>query len=98
MELETKTMDAANNREIKQAFDEFLRQQIGDSMSVTLVIQILEALANAAAQIVPLFEEGKAVLSETDANAVHAALTKAESATATLRPQVDAALAEAAGN
>jgi HK97 family phage major capsid protein len=25
MELETKTMDAANNREIKQAFDEFLR-------------------------------------------------------------------------
>ena len=26
MELETKTMDAANNREIKQAFDEFLRE------------------------------------------------------------------------
>lgn len=67
-------------------------------MSVTLVIQILEALANAAAQIVPLFEEGKAVLSETDANAVHAALTKAEAATATLRPQVDAALSQAANS
>ena len=26
MELETKTMDAANNREIKQAFDDFLRE------------------------------------------------------------------------
>lgn len=65
-------------------------------MSVTLIIQILEALANAAAQIVPLFEEGKSVLSETDANAVHDALSKAEAATATLRPQVDAALSQAA--
>ena len=65
-------------------------------MSVMLVIQILEALANAAAQIAPLFAEGKSVLSETDANAVHAALTRAEAATATLRPQVDAALSRAA--
>lgn len=65
-------------------------------MSVTLVIQILEALANAAAQIAPLFEDGKSVLSETDAGAVHAALTKAEAATASLRPQVDAALGQAA--
>jgi hypothetical protein len=64
-------------------------------MSVMLVIQILEALANAATQIAPLFEEGKSVLSETDASAVHAALTKAEAATATLRPQVDAALSQA---
>ena len=67
-------------------------------MSITLVIQILEALANVAAQIVPLFEEGKAVLSETDANAVHSALSKAEAATVTLRPQVDAALATAGAN
>ena len=65
-------------------------------MSVMLIIQILEALVNAAAQIAPLFEEGKSVLSETDANAVHAALTKAEAATATLRPQVDAALSQVA--
>lgn len=65
-------------------------------MSVTLVIQILEALANVAGQIVPLFRDGKSVLSETDAAQVHAALMKAEAATATLRPQVDAALAEAA--
>jgi hypothetical protein len=64
-------------------------------MSVMLVIQILEALANAAAQIVPLFEEGKSVLSETDVSAVHAALTKAETATTTLRPHVDEALAQA---
>jgi hypothetical protein len=65
-------------------------------MSVTLVIQILEALANAAAQIAPLFAEGQSVLSETDAGAVHTALAKAEAATATLRPQVDAALNQAA--
>ncbi len=65
-------------------------------MSVTLIIQILEALANIASQIVPLFAQGQSVLSETDAASVHAALAKAEAATATLRPQVDAALAAAA--
>ena len=65
-------------------------------MTVMLIIQILEALANAAAQIAPLFQEGKAVLSETDAGAVHDALVKAEAATASLRPQVDAALGQAA--
>jgi hypothetical protein len=64
-------------------------------MSVTLVIQILEALANVASQIVPLFTDGKSVLTESDAAQVHAALVKAEAATATLRPQVDAALGEA---
>jgi hypothetical protein len=65
-------------------------------MSIMLIIQILEALANAAAQIAPLFEDGKSVLSETDAHAVHDALSKAEAATATLRPQVDAALSQVA--
>jgi hypothetical protein len=65
-------------------------------MSVTLIIQILEALASIVAQVAPLFAEGKDVLTETDAGAVHAALIKAEQATATLRPQVDAALAQAA--
>jgi hypothetical protein len=65
-------------------------------MNPTLIIQILEALANIVAEIVPLFAEGKDVLNETDATAVHAALCKAETATATLRPQVDAALTQAA--
>ncbi len=65
-------------------------------MTVTLIVQILEALGNALGQLAPLFDEGKSVLSETDAAAVHAALTKAEAATAVLRPQVDAALAKAA--
>jgi hypothetical protein len=65
-------------------------------MTVTLIIQILEALANIVSQIAPLVAEGKEVLSETDAGAVHTALTKAEAATAALRPQVDAALMQAA--
>lgn len=65
-------------------------------MTVTLIIQILEALANIVSQIAPLVAEGKEVLSETDAGAVHSALTKAEAATAALRPQVDAALSQAA--
>ncbi len=64
-------------------------------MTVTLIIQILEALANIVSQIAPLVAEGKDVLSETDAGAVHTALTKAEAATAALRPQVDAALSQA---
>ncbi|HWA03027.1 MAG TPA: hypothetical protein VG819_05795 [Rhizomicrobium sp.] len=67
-------------------------------MNPALIIQILEALANIAAQIVPLFAEGKGVLDQTDASAVHAALCKAEAATADLRPRVDAALTEAAGS
>jgi hypothetical protein len=65
-------------------------------MNIALIIQILEALANIIGQIAPLVSEGKDVLSETDASAVHAALARAESATATLRPQVDAALNQAA--
>jgi hypothetical protein len=65
-------------------------------MTVTLIVQILEALGNAVAQLVPLFAQGRAVLSDTDAASVHAALAKAEAATAALRPQVDAALAKAA--
>ena len=65
-------------------------------MTVTLIIQILEALANIVSQIAPLVTEGKEVLSETDAGAVHSALTKAEAATAALRPQVDAAIEKAA--
>jgi hypothetical protein len=65
-------------------------------MPVTLAIQILEALASIVSQVAPLFAQGQAVLSQSDAAAVHASLAKAESATASLRPQVDAALAAAA--
>jgi hypothetical protein len=65
-------------------------------MSITLILQIIEALAAAAGQIAPLFTQGHAVLGESDAAQIHAALQKAESSTAALRLQVDAALAAAA--
>ncbi|MBV8977075.1 MAG: hypothetical protein JO261_02515 [Alphaproteobacteria bacterium] len=65
-------------------------------MTVTMIVQALEALAALLGQLVPLFEEGQSVVGETDVAQVHAALAKAEAATATLRPQVDAALAQAA--
>jgi hypothetical protein len=65
-------------------------------MPITLIIQILEALANTLGAVAPLIAQGRQVLSQSDAAAVHAALEKAESSTAALRPQVDAALAAAA--
>jgi hypothetical protein len=65
-------------------------------MPATVIVQILGKLADVVGEIAPLFAQGQVVLSETDMAAVHAALTKAEQATATLRPQVDAALAQAA--
>ena len=64
-------------------------------MSVTLIIQILEALAGTVAEVAPLFAQGEAVLSQDDAAAIHAALAKAQAATAAPRPSVDAALAAA---
>jgi hypothetical protein len=48
--------------------------------------RVVRESANIVSQIAPLVAEGKDVLSETDAGAVHSALTKAEAATATLRP------------
>ncbi len=65
-------------------------------MSLALILQILEALANTIAEVAPLVAQGRTVLSQSDAAAVHAALAKAEASTAALRPQVDAALAAAA--
>lgn len=65
-------------------------------MSVTLIAQILETLAAAAVEAAPLIAQGQSVLSASDAAQIHAALAKAEAATATLRPQVDAALDAAA--
>lgn len=64
-------------------------------MSVTSIIQILQALAVTVSEVAPLLGQGEAALSQSDAAAIHTALLKAEAATATLRPQVDAALAAA---
>lgn len=61
-------------------------------MNPLLIAQILEALASAAQTGMQLYQEGKATMSANDAAAVHAALLKAEDATAALRPKVDAAL------
>ncbi len=65
-------------------------------MSLALVVQILEALAEAAGAVAPLIADGQEVLAESDAARIHAALAKAQAATAALRPQVDAALDAAA--
>ena len=65
-------------------------------MTWTSIISFLETLAETLTRIVPLVSEGRAVLGASDAGAVHDALAKAEAATATLRSEVDAALAEAA--
>lgn len=61
-------------------------------MNPLTIIQALEALASLIGEVAPLVSSGQSVISETDANAIHAALLKAEAATALLRPQVDAAL------
>lgn len=65
-------------------------------MTAALIIQIIETLVGVITQLVPLFQQGQAVLSATDAAAIKDALDKAEAATASLRPQVDAALTAAA--
>jgi hypothetical protein len=65
-------------------------------MSVTLLIQLLQALAATMAEAAPLVAQGRAVLDASDAAQVHAALQQAEAATAGLRAEVDAALAAAA--
>ena len=66
-------------------------------MPVTLIIQILEALAGTVGQLAPLLAQGQSIVSLDDATAIHAALTKVQASTAALRPQVDAALDAAAG-
>jgi len=65
-------------------------------MPIALILQIIEALAATVSQLAPLFAQGQAVLGESDAAQIHAALQKAESSTAALRVQVDAALTAAA--
>jgi hypothetical protein len=65
-------------------------------MNPLTIIQAIEALAAIVSDAADLVQTGRAVLSETDTQAIHAALLKAEAATAAMRPQVDAALAAAA--
>lgn len=65
-------------------------------MSENFIATLLEILTTTVTRIAPLVEEGRAALSASDAASVHDALVKAEAATAALRSQVDAALAEAA--
>lgn len=61
-------------------------------MDPIILAQLIEALASIVTKGMDLYTQGQATMSATDAQAVHAALLKVEAATATLRPQVDAAL------
>lgn len=65
-------------------------------MDAETIVTLITSLADLVAKLAPLATQGGAVLNETDAGAVHAALLRAEDATAALRPQVDAALDAAA--
>jgi hypothetical protein len=65
-------------------------------MSIALIVQLVEALAATLGELAPLLAEGKTLLAESDGDQIHAALQKAQAATAVLRGQVDAALAAAA--
>jgi hypothetical protein len=65
-------------------------------MTASFITTLLDILTSTLTRIAPLVEEGGAALGASDAAQIHDALTKAEAATATLRGQVDAALAEAA--
>jgi hypothetical protein len=65
-------------------------------MTASFITTLLDILTSTLTRIAPLVEEGGAVLGASGAAQIHDALTRAEAATATLRSQVDAALAEAA--
>lgn len=65
-------------------------------MDPVTIITALTAAAKAAMELYNDYQAGKVILSETDAQAVHAALLQAEAATAALRPLVDASLDAAA--
>lgn len=67
-------------------------------MNPVLLVQLIEALAAAVREGVSLVQQGETVVSETDAAAIHAALLKAQAATAIQRPEVDAILEVAAQN
>lgn len=65
-------------------------------MGALEVIATLNAAVKLAMDLYGDYQAGRVILSETDAAAVHAALVKAQAATANLRPLVDAALSAAA--
>jgi hypothetical protein len=67
-------------------------------MDPATIIAAIQALASLVQEGVKLYNDSNTVLSETDTAAIHAALLKAEEATAALRPKVDAALEAAAQN
>jgi len=57
---------------------------------------MIEALAKLVQSGVQLYNDSKAILSETDVAVIHANLANVQALTAAYRPQVDAALDEAA--
>ena len=65
-------------------------------MDPVSIINALTAAAEAGMQLYSDYQQGKTILSATDAQSVHEALLKAEATTAALRQQVDAALEAAA--
>lgn len=60
------------------------------------IIAAIEAATKLGVELYNDYQQGRVILSETDAKAVHDALVKAQAATANLRPLVDAALSAAA--
>lgn len=65
-------------------------------MAPATLIAALQLLAQLVQEGVKLYSDSSAVLSETDQKEIHVSLVNAEAATASLRPQVDAALTAAA--
>ena len=61
-------------------------------MNPVLIIEALTAAAKAAKDLFDAIEQGREVINEQDAQAIHEKLLEAEAATAILRPKVDAAL------
>lgn len=61
-------------------------------MDAAAIIAALTAAAKAAMQLYADYQAGKVILSEQDAQKVHAALLDAEAATAAMRLAVDASL------
>lgn len=64
--------------------------------STVEIINELESAVRLANDLYTDYQTGRAVLTMSDAAAIHQALLKAQAATADLRPLVDAALAAAA--
>lgn len=59
---------------------------------VTAIVALIQAASSVIKTGVETYNAVQGTLSETDAAKIHAALLEAQAATASLRPQVDAAL------